>query len=229
VPREQGGRAIPVARRRPSGPTWFRDASRPTRHPDYDLSYLHGERIQPQMTDRSTLTLHSRLSPPRLLAVAVVVVTALAILSPAQVIAGTPNVCHITGITKAVAKKVFPKLSGISHGQTEAATTPPNFGVCDLVPKTSVAPLEVELWSSSVFAEQVTTFTNSGKLQHLRGLGAGAIYSSVKGDKNDGNIVFKRGAYTVLIDPTRIGGTAADYPSENQYVTLARAIYKHLR
>ena len=55
-----------------------------------------------------------------------------------------------------------------------------------------------------------------------------SFYSPVKGDKNDATVLFKRGAYTVLIDPTRIGGTSADYPTEKQYVTLARSIYKHL-
>lgn len=50
----------------------------------------------------------------------------------------------------------------------------------------------------------------------------------MKGDKNDATVLFKRGAHTGLIDPTRIGGTSADYPTEKQYVTLARAIYKHL-
>jgi hypothetical protein len=42
-------------------------------------------------------------------------------------------------------------------------------------------------------------------------------------------VLFKRGAYTVLILPTEIGGMSADYPTEKQYVVLARAIDKHLR
>lgn len=67
-----------------------------------------------------------------------------------------------------------------------------------------------------------------GRVQRLRGLGHGAFYSPVKDDKNDGSLLFERGAYTVVIDPTRIGGTSADYPTEKQYLTLARAIYKHL-
>jgi hypothetical protein len=141
----------------------------------------------------------------------------------------SPNVCHITGVTRAVAKSVFPKLSGVSASQTEAATTPPNFGVCDVTPNTPpVASLEVELWSSTVFAQQTVAFTNDGKLQHLRGLGHGAFYSSVKGDLDDGNVLFTRGKYTVLIDPTAIGGSSADFPTEKQYLELARAIYKHL-
>lgn len=149
--------------------------------------------------------------------------------SPAAVSAATPNVCHIAGITRAVAKKVFPKLSGVSASQTEAPTTPPNFGVCDVTPAApSVASLEVELWSASAFQQQTVAFKNTGKLQRLRGLGHGAFYSPVKGDKNDGSLLFERGAYTVLIDPTRIGGTSADYPTEKQYLTLARPIYKHL-
>lgn len=162
-------------------------------------------------------------------AVGAVLVTLLALWSPAAATAATPNVCHITGITRAVAKKVFPKLSSVSASQTEAPTTPPNFGVCDITPRTpNVASLEVELWSASAFQQQTVALTNSGKTQRLHGLGHGAFYSPVKGDKNDASLLFERGAYTVLIDPTRIGGTSADYPTENQYLTLARAIYKHL-
>jgi hypothetical protein len=148
--------------------------------------------------------------------------------SSAAVAAGTPNVCHIAGVTRTVAKKVFPSLGGVSASQTEAATTPPNFGICDITPKTSaVASLEVELWSAGAFQQQTATF-NNGKLERLAGLGHGAFYSPVKGNKNDANLLFERGAYTVLIDPTRIGGTSAGYPTENQYLSLARAIYKHL-
>jgi hypothetical protein len=165
----------------------------------------------------------------RLCAVGAAVLALVAVWSPPSVSAATPNVCHITGITRAVAKKVFPKLSGVSASQTEAPTTPPNFGVCDVTPRPpAVTSLEVELWSSSAFAQQTVAFTNTGKLQRLRGLGHGAFYSPVKGNKNEGNVLFERGAYTVLIDPTRIGGTSALYPTEKQYVTLARAIYKHL-
>jgi hypothetical protein len=170
----------------------------------------------------------SGLSARGLCAVAVVLVGLAAVWSPSAS-AATPNACHITGITRSVAKKVFPKLSGVSASQTEAPTTPPNFGVCDITPNTpNVAALEVELWSASAFAQQTVAFTNTGKRQSLRGLGHGAFYSPVKGDKNDGNVLFERGAYTVLIDPTGIGGTSSDYPSESQYLTLARAIYKHL-
>jgi hypothetical protein len=160
---------------------------------------------------------------------AVLVALFLAISSQA-VAAATPNVCHITGVTHAVAKKIFPKLAGVSASQTEAATNPPNFGVCDVSPGLpGVAGLEVELWSASAFQQQTVAFTNTGKTQHLHGLGHGAFYSPVKGDKNEGNVLFKRGAYTVLIDPTAIGGTSANYPTEKQYLQLARAIHKHLR
>jgi hypothetical protein len=159
-----------------------------------------------------------------------VLVMAAAIWSPSAVTAATPNVCHITGITRAVADTIFPRFASVSASQTEAPTTPPNFGVCDITPRAgSVASLEVELWSASVFQQQTVAFTNTGKVQRLRRLGHGAFYSPVKGDKNDATLLFTRGAYTVLIDPTRIGGTSADYPAEKQYITLARAIYKHLR
>jgi hypothetical protein len=165
----------------------------------------------------------------RCCAVGAALVTGAAVWSPPAVSAATPNVCHITGITRAVAKKVFPKLATVSASQTEAATSPPNFGVCDITPHSSiVASLEVELWSASAFSQQTVAFTNTGKVQPLRHLGRGAFYSPVKGDKNDATLLFTRGAYTVLIDPTRIGGTSADYPTEKQYVTLAQAIYKHL-
>jgi hypothetical protein len=162
-------------------------------------------------------------------AVGAMLLALLAIWSLAGAAARPPNVCHITGISRAVAKTVFPKLAGVSASQTEAPTTPPNFGVCDVSPRSAtVATLEVELWSASAFQQQTVAFTNNGKTQRLRGLGHGAFYSPVKGDKNDATLLFKRGAYTVLIDPTRIGGRSSDYPTEAQYVKLARAIYKHL-
>jgi hypothetical protein len=168
-------------------------------------------------------------SAPSFCAAGAVLVMLATIWSPAVGTAATPNVCRITGITRAVARTVFSKLQSVSASQTQAPTNPPNFGVCDITPATpNVASLEVELWSASAFTQQTVAFTNSGKVQRLRRLGRGAFYSPVKGDKNDATVLFKRGAYTVLIDPTRIGGTSADYPSEKQYVTLARAIYKHL-
>jgi hypothetical protein len=168
-------------------------------------------------------------SAARFGAAGAVLVMAAAIWSPSAVTAATPNVCRITGITRAVAKTVFPNLASVSASQTQAPTTPPNFGVCDVTPRAaSVASLEVELWSASVFQQQTVAFTNSGKVQALRRLGRGAFYSPLKGDKNDATLLFRRGAYTVLIDPTRIGGTSVDYPAEKQYVRLAQAIYKHL-
>jgi hypothetical protein len=181
------------------------------------------------MSHRLIRSVRPGQSARRFCAVGAVLVALAVIWSPPAVTAATPNVCHITGITRAVAKKVFPKLSGVSASQTEAPTTPPNFGVCDITPRTpNVASLEVELWSASAFQQQTVAFTNNGRVQPLRRLGHGAFYSPVKGDKNDATVLFKRGAYTVLIDPTRIGGTSADYPTEKQYLTLAQAIYKHL-
>jgi hypothetical protein len=50
----------------------------------------------------------------------------------------------------------------------------------------------------------------------------------VKGNKNEANLLFQRGPYTVLIDPSRTGGPSSLYPTEKQYLTLARAVYKHL-
>jgi hypothetical protein len=162
-------------------------------------------------------------------AVGAVLLAVLATWSPAGAAARTPNVCHITGITRTVAKKVFPKLAGVSASQTEAPTNPPNFGVCDVTPRSAtVAALEVELWTASAFPQQTVALTNNGKVQRLRNLGHGAFYSPVKGDKNEATLLFKRGAYTVLIDPTRIGGRSSNYPTEAQYIKLARAIYKHL-
>jgi hypothetical protein len=170
-----------------------------------------------------------RFKMPALGAATAVLMTAATIWSAPAATAATPNVCHVTGITRAVAKKVFPKLQGVSASQTQAPTTPPNFGVCDVTPREAgVASLEVELWSASVFQQQTVAFTNSGKVQRLPRLGHGAFYSPVKGDKNDATVLFTRGAYTVLIDPTQIGGTSANYPQEKQYLTLAEAIYKHL-
>jgi hypothetical protein len=194
----------------------------------YGPSRIDGERNR-NVSERTIGSIGAGTTARRSGAVGAVLVALLAIWSPAVVSAATPNVCHITGVNRSVAKKVFPKLSGVSASQTQAQTSPPNLGVCDITPRTNVASLEVELWSASVFQQQIVTFTNNGKTQRLHGLGHGAFYSPVKGDKNDASLLFKRGAYTILIDPTRIGGTSADYPTENQYLKLARAIYKHLR
>jgi hypothetical protein len=89
---------------------------------------------------------------------------------PAAGAAASPNVCHITGVTRAVAKSVFPKLSGVSASQTQAATTPPNLGVRDVTPNTPpVTSLKVELWSSSVFAQQTVAFTNDASSSTFAG------------------------------------------------------------
>jgi hypothetical protein len=181
------------------------------------------------MSTRLIRSFRPRPSSSRLGVAGAALVMVTAFWSPSDVTAATPNVCHITGITRAVAKTVFPKLASLSASQTQAPTSPPNFGVCEISPRAeNVASLEVELWSASVFQQQTVAFTNAGKVQPLRRLGHGAFYSPVKGDKNDATLLFKRGAYTVLIDPTRIGGTSADYPAEKQYLTLAQAVYKHL-
>jgi hypothetical protein len=142
------------------------------------------------MNNRPIRSVRLEPSAPRFCAAGAALVILTAIWAPSAVTAATPNVCHITGITRIAAKKVFPKLDSVSASQTQAPTTPPTS-------------------ASATF-------------------GHGAFYSPVKGDKNDATLLFKRGAYTVLIDPTRIGGTSADYPTENQYLTLARAIYTHL-
>jgi hypothetical protein len=192
------------------------------------FAFLDGERNR-NMSSRLIFSVCPGTPARRVCAVGAVLAGLAAIGSTPAAAAATPNVCRITGITRAVAKQVFPKLQSVSASQTEAATTPPNFGVCDITPKTAgVASLEVELWSATVFQQQTVTFTNSGKTQRLRRLGKGAFYSPVKGDKDDGSLIFKRGAYTILIYPSSIGGTSADYPNEAKYITLARAIYKHL-
>jgi hypothetical protein len=181
------------------------------------------------MSKRLIRSVRPGLSAPRFGAVGAVLFMVAVVWAPPAVTAATPNVCHITGITRAVARTVFPQLAGVSASQSQAPTTPPNFGVCEITPRpANVASLEVELWSASVFQRQTVALTNSGKVQPLRRLGHGAFYSPVKGDKNDATVLFKRGAYTVLIDPNRIGGTSADYPTEKQYLTLAQAVYKHL-
>jgi hypothetical protein len=38
----------------------------------------------------------------------------------------------------------------------------------------------------------------------------------------------ERGADTVLIDPTAIGGRGANSPTEKQYFTLPQAMYEHI-
>jgi hypothetical protein len=167
------------------------------------------------------------LSMRRICGAGITAVAAGAIWLPATA-GAAPNVCHIAGITPAVGKMVFPQFAGISGGQTPEATTPPNFGYCDVSAKNLPTALSVELWSASVFKQQATTFDN-GKRERLPSLGKGAYYSPVAGNKNEANLIFVRGKYTVLIDPTHTGGASSLYPTKKQYVTLAHAIFKHLR
>jgi hypothetical protein len=168
------------------------------------------------------------------MALAAALATVVAGFSAAAATASVPNICHITGITKTVGRKVFPKLSSVSNLATQP-TTPPNLGAyCELTPKyragTYESSVDVELWSASVFSEQVTTFDQGGKNLKLHNLGHGAVYEEAKKDSGNGpNLLFERGAYTVLIDPASISIPARDFPSERQFLTLAHAIYKHLK
>jgi hypothetical protein len=161
--------------------------------------------------------------------VALVVVAALACAAvPAS--AGVPNVCHITGVTRTLGKKIFKKLQGIGNYPT-AATTPPNIGAyCAIIPAVAgKGDLVVDLWDKSYFTQQVTTLTGGLRVQKLNGLGKGAVYAYVKGKKNDGSVLFKRGHYTVYLSSNLLGAPNSAYPTENQFLILARAIYKHLR
>jgi hypothetical protein len=148
---------------------------------------------------------------------------------PSAAAAKVPNVCHITGITKAKAKKVMPGLGSIANVATET-TTPPNIGAfCELIPKSiDKAALEVELWDASYFQQQVTAFTSGFKTQSLRHLGKGAVYGWPSGQKHNGNLLFKRGKYTVLIDTNSAGGPASAFPPMSVWLALAHDVYKHL-
>jgi hypothetical protein len=147
--------------------------------------------------------------------------------------AAAPNVCRITGMTHAVGKQVFPELSGIGASQTEEQTTPPNLGICSIAAKNIESGLNVELWPAADFETQAPKFdyhaSKEGKTVRLHSLGKGAYYSWVTGNINEANVLFGRGKYTVVITPTRIGGTPNLYPTKKQYLLLAHAIYEHLR
>jgi hypothetical protein len=75
------------------------------------------------MSNRLTRSACPGASARQFCAVGAVLVALAAIWSPPAVTVATPNVCHITGITRAVAKKVFPKLSGVSASQGSAASS----------------------------------------------------------------------------------------------------------
>jgi hypothetical protein len=181
---------------------------------------------------RSITQLVSTVSHRRSSGLAAVVLCACALgVASSAAASSVPNVCRITGITKAVARSVFPKFQGPSNVPNAAQTTPPNLGAtCDIAPNVAGASaLEVELWSATVFSQQVLAFKGSGHVQHLHHLGAGAVWEPDKLLHDEANVVFRRGKYTVLIGPGSIGGSEAEYPTEAQYIKLADAIFHHLR
>jgi hypothetical protein len=148
---------------------------------------------------------------------------------PAAASAKVPNVCHITGITKALGKKVQPEFDTFSNVATET-TTPPNIGAfCELIPKTVYkAALEVELWDATYFQQQLPAFTGGLHKQSLRNLGKGAVYAYQTGASRNGNLLFEHGKYMVLIDTNAASGASSAFPTMKQWLTLAHAIYKHL-
>lgn len=138
-------------------------------------------------------------------------------------------ICHITGITKSLAKKVQPDFRELSNAAT-ATTTPPNIGAfCELIPSTAYkAALEVELWGATYFQQQLAAFTAGLHKQSLRNLGKGAVYAYQTGASRNGSLLFEHGKYTVLIDTNAASGPSSAFPTMKQWLTLAHAVYKHL-
>ena len=67
------------------------------------------------------------------------------------------------------------------------------------------------------------------KATPLRHLGKGALFVH-DAHPADVAIVFKRGRYAVLLTSIEAGGVAANhYPTEKMYLTIAHAVFAHLR
>jgi hypothetical protein len=148
--------------------------------------------------------------------------------------AGTPNACKLLGVTRALAVQLFgPKSSAISGATTGG--TPPNIGAyCSI----SQGPgnihykgaIDVEPYAASEFSALVASYSTAQlKQTKLHNLGHGAVFAHNK-DPSQDVIEFKRGKYAVLLSSEQAGGSPKNvYPTENMYLTVAHAVYKHLR
>jgi hypothetical protein len=148
--------------------------------------------------------------------------------------AGTPNACKLLGVTRALAAQVFGKGSAAGSGATTGGT-PPNIGAyCSI----SQGPgnthykgaLDVEPYAASEFSALVASYSTAQlKQTKLHNLDHGAVFAH-NSDPSQDVIEFTRGKYAVLLDSGQAGGSPKNvYPTEKMYLTVAHAVYKHLR
>jgi hypothetical protein len=153
--------------------------------------------------------------------------------SSGSALGGTPNACKLAGVTKALAVQLFGKKSSALSGPTSGGT-PPNLGAyCSI----SQGPgnihykgaIYVEPYAASEFSALVASYKPGLKQTPLHNLGHGAVFAH-DSDPSQDVIEFKRGKYAVLLSSGQAGGSPKNvYPTEKMYLTVAHAVYKHLR
>jgi hypothetical protein len=148
-------------------------------------------------------------------------------------LAGTPNACKLLGVKKALAVQLFGKGSSALSSPTTGGV-PPNLGAyCSI----SQGPrnvhykgaIYVEPYAASEFSALIASYQTGLKQSRLHNLGHGAVFAH-NSDPSEDVIEFKRGKYAVLLSSGEAGGVAKNiYPTEKMYLTVAHAVYKHLR
>jgi hypothetical protein len=137
----------------------------------------------------------------------------------------------VAGITHAVGVQALgPGLNRIFTTPT-GTTTPPNTGAfCTIEPKDPTASgINVEMWSSKVFAQQVKTFTHGLVVEQPARLGRGAVYAHPRAARRDeGTALFRAGRFTVLLSPSVLGSQDSGFPVRARWLALARAVRHHL-
>ena len=137
-----------------------------------------------------------------------------------------PNTCTITGISHAVASKIFGAGTVVRYMDFGNGATP-----CEVTPlhDPGTGGTYVDLFPKDQFKNQVTAAEGQGiAVSKLKGLGAGAVLIKGK-DYTPYHLFFVAGAYTVELDSvTEGGGAASIYPTAEQWETLAHAIHTRI-
>ena len=148
--------------------------------------------------------------------------------------AGVPNACRLLHITRGLASKVYGAKADVLNSATTGGA-PPNLGAaCEVSQgigaRHFIGGINAEPCAASQYSALVAAYRSPGlKATPLRLLGNGALFVH-DAHPTDDAIVFKRGRYSVLLTSIEAGGVAANhYPTEKMYLTIAHAVFAHLR
>jgi hypothetical protein len=154
-------------------------------------------------------------------------------LASSSVAAGTLNACKLLGATRALAADVFGKGANVGSAATTGGT-PPNLGaycVMSQGPRAVrfIGGISLEPYAAAEFSALVASYGSPLTQTPLKRLGAGAVFAHDR-DPSQDVIEFERGKDAVLISSEEAAGEPAkDYPTEKMYLTVAHAVYAHLR